>query len=303
MQVFRRHPARPLPASPTPPRQRRLQPRLSRRLRGRVAALGIVAAVMVALPLSQLLRRQQAELDQLAARHAVLNPIARAVDSERSLLQHGDVAARVLRGRPELESERRVRQGEVDDRLTALAVALATGPWERAVHESDALREDWSLLARRLLAHNLSADDSEQGHRLLVEQSLQVIDLLDQAQPGHATDEASAQAPAPRRARPTPASLQAEHAALDRRHDSVAAERRNLLIGLLALAAVALWLARPLWPRSTRSGEGSVPDDADTPSRPAQAEETGRLMARLRRSDASPSELPPDSRIGDLRQP
>lgn len=265
-----------------------------------MAALGIVAAVMVALPLSQLLRRQQAELDQLAARRAVLNPIARAVDTERSLLQHRDAASQVLRGRPELEDERRLRQREVDDRLVALAVALATGPWERAVQESDALRGDWSLLARRLLARSLSADDSEHGHRLLVEQALQVIDLLDQAQPARAGDEASARVGNPRHRLSTEAALQGERTALDRRRAGIETERGLMLLGLLALGLVALWLAWPLWrrPRPART-----PKDADTPSRPAQAEETGRLMARLRRNDAPPSELPPDSRMDDVRQP
>jgi len=266
----------------------------------RLAALGIVAAVMVALPLSQLLRRQQAELDQLAARRAVLNPIARAVDTERSLLQHRDAASQVLRGRPELETERRMRQREVDDRLVALAVALTTGPWDRAAQESDALRGDWSLLARRLVARSLSADDSEHGHRLLVEQALQVIDLLDQAQPGRSADEASVAVANAHRSLPTEAALQDERTALDRRRAGVETERRLMLLGLLALGVVALWLARPLW---RRPGRVRTPEDAGTPSRPAQAEEAGRLMARLRRSDAPPSELPPDSRMDDVRQP
>jgi hypothetical protein len=268
-----------------------------------VAALGVIGAVMVVLPLSQLLQRQQAELDRIMARRAVLNPIERAVDSQRSLLLHRDSAARVLRGQPELETERRVQQAEVDDRLMALAVALATGPWERAVQESDALREDWSRLAGRLLMRSLSAADSDQGHRLLVEQSLQVIDLLDMASVGRAPDEASAPAWAGRRALPTPGVLQAEGAALDRRRERVEAERRYLLAGLLVLAVAALWLAWPLWPRRSRAGDAAASATFDNSSLPAQAEETGRLMARLRRGDAPPSELPADSRLDDLRKP
>ena len=278
-----------MPSSPTRSRLRRLPSRLSRRLRTRLVALGLVGAAMVGLPLSQLLHRQQDELDRLSARRAVLDPIARAVDTERSLLLHRDAASRMLRGRPDLETERRVRQGEVDDRLMALAIALDIGPSERAVQESDALRGDWSLLARRLLARSLSADDSDQGHRLLVEQTLQIVDLLDQARPA-----------AGARTRPTLATLQAEGTALDQRRDRIRAERRDLAVGLLALAIAALWLVRPLWPRTARPG--AAPADDGLPTRPAQSEETGRLLARLRRGDAPPSEQPPDSRLDDLRQ-
>ena len=152
--------------------------RLPQRLRRRLAALSIVGALMVALPLGQVLRYQNADLQALLAQRAGLDPVARAVDVQRSLLLHRDLAAQVLRGKRALENERRVLQGEVDDRVTALAMALMAGAWERAVRESDALREDWSLLARQVNERSLGAGESDQAHRLLVEQTLQVMDLL-----------------------------------------------------------------------------------------------------------------------------
>jgi len=253
---------------------------------------------MVALPLSLLLRRQQTELDQLAARRAVLDPIARSVDAQRSLLLHRGAAGRVLRGQPGVENERRVYQGEVDDRLTALAVALAVGPWERAVQESDALREDWSLLARRFSERRLSADESDQGHGLLVEQTLQIVDLLDLAQAGHKVDPASAQNTAfvpQRRAVPTQASLQAERAWLDEKTGAIETERRLMVLAMLVLGLVALRLARPV--------RAMAVDKRGEPAPQTQAVVADRLFDRLRRSDGTPSELPPDSRLGDVRQP
>ena len=257
---------------------------------------------MVALPLSLLLRRQQTELDQLAARRAVLDPIARSVDTQRSLLLHRDASGRVLRGQKGVENERRVYQGEVDDRLTALAVALAVGPWERAVQESDALREDWSLLGRRFNEHRLTADESDQGHGLLVEQTLQIIDLLELAQAGRKAepvDQAAATAttlPARRRAAPTPASLQAERVLLDSKTRTIETERHLMLAALLLLGLAALRLARPVRVIAEPSSERPAPQ--------TQAVVAGHLFDRLRRnSDTTPSELPPDSRLPDARQP
>lgn len=279
--------------SPSGSRKRRQAPRLPRPLRGRVAALGIVAALMVALPLSLLLRRQQTELDQLAARRAVLDPIARSVDAQRSLLQHRDAAGQVLRGQPKLEPQRRVVQGEVDKRLVALAVALDVGPWERVVQESDALRGAWSLLARRVIERSLRADESDDGHGLLIDQTLQIIDLLDLAGSGRAVAQAASTSRP--RAVPTPAALQAEGLLIDERAAAIRLERRLLLAAMLLLTLLALRLARPV--RVVAEPSRSQPEP------PAQAVEAGRLFDRLRRKDNTPSELPPDSRIGDVRQP
>jgi hypothetical protein len=151
---------------------------LPRRLRGRLAALSVLGALVVALPLGQVLRYQSAEMEMLAAQRAGLNPVTRTVDVQRGLIAHRATAAQVLGGDTRMEPERRVRQAEVDERLAFLAVALTTGPWDRAVRESDALRDDWLLLARDLMAGRVTVFDSEQAHRLLVEQTLQVLDLL-----------------------------------------------------------------------------------------------------------------------------
>lgn len=162
-------------------------PLLRQRLRGRFAALSVVGGVMVVLPLLQVLRYQNAEVLSLVTERAGLDPVARAVDVQRSLLLHRESAAAVLRGQVALEGERRLRQGEVDSSVGALAVALANGAWDRAIKESDALREDWSLLVRQVVQRSVNAQESDLAHRLLMEQTLQVIDLVAAAtlpQPG-----------------------------------------------------------------------------------------------------------------------
>jgi hypothetical protein len=133
---------------------------------------------MVALPLFQVLRYQGAELQAALEEQAGLDPVARSVAVQRSLLAHRDVAGRVLRGQAALEAERRSRQGDVDERVAQLAGALVVVATDRAVEESNALREDWALLARQIQQRQITAPESDLGHRLLVEQTLQVIDLV-----------------------------------------------------------------------------------------------------------------------------
>ena len=174
----------PSPASEATPSP--LLTRLPQRLHRRLAALSLVGAALVALPVLQLLRYQTAELNALADGRAGLDPVGRTVFLQRGLLLHRDIAGLVLRGQEALEPERKLRQVEVDQRMAALMVALTSGSWEQAIGESDAQREDWLRLARQVLERGIDATASDQAHRLLVEQGLQIIDLLAEADPARA---------------------------------------------------------------------------------------------------------------------
>jgi hypothetical protein len=146
--------------------------------RFKLAALSAIGVALVALPLFQVLRYQGAELQAALDEQAGLDPFIRTVAVQRSLLAHRDVAGRVLRGQAALEAERLSRQGEVDERVAQLAGALVVVATDRAVEESNALREDWARLARQIQQRQIAAPESDLGHRLLVEQTLQVIDLV-----------------------------------------------------------------------------------------------------------------------------
>ena len=97
---------------------------------------------------------------------------------QRALLAHRDVAGQVLRGDETLEGERKSRQGDVDRRVASLAGALVIVASDRAIDESSALREDWAVLARQVQGRTIGATESDFGHRLLTEQTLQVIDFV-----------------------------------------------------------------------------------------------------------------------------
>ncbi len=152
--------------------------RLPLRLRRNLAALSLVGATLLALPVVQLLRYQSAELNALAAGRAKLDPVARAVHLQRGLLAHRDIAGQVLGGHPDLEPERKLRQNEVDGRMATMMVALASGRWDLAIGEADDLHQDWRQLAQQVGARSIDPPSSDRAHRLLVEQTLQVIDLV-----------------------------------------------------------------------------------------------------------------------------
>ena len=176
-------PSRPaLPATdrsgPNPPSSA-----LQQVLRRRVAALGLVGALMVALPLVQVLRYQNAEIKALWSEKAGLDPVAQAVGTQRSLMTHRAISGLVLRGAADKEPERKQRQAEVDQQSALLGAAVHGGFWERAEAETSAMREDWAVLARQITARSIGAVESDQEHHLLIEQVLQVIDFVADEEP------------------------------------------------------------------------------------------------------------------------
>jgi hypothetical protein len=62
--------------------------------------------------------------------------------------------------------------------MAAMMVALATGRWDLAIGEADDLHQDWRLLTQQVSARSIDPPGSDRAHRLLVEQTLQVIDLV-----------------------------------------------------------------------------------------------------------------------------
>ena len=155
----------------------------TQRLRLKFAAIAAIGAAMVLLPLGQVLRYQSAEISELVAERATLDPLAQALAVQRGLLGHREVAERVLRGRLQLEAERRLRKAEVDESLWSLQATLSAGFWVKALGESQALTQDWRTLASRVAQRQLQAAESHASHQLLMEQAVQVMDLVSAAAP------------------------------------------------------------------------------------------------------------------------
>ena len=146
--------------------------------RNRFMAFSAVGVAMVCLPLWQVLQYQQADMTQLAAERALLDPVSRAVHVQFGLLAHRQVAAQLLQGQPQLEPARQAVQVGVDDHLLSLSQDLTKGLWSNALAETRDLTRDWQALARQVKARTLTAPQSEEAHVLRIEQAVQVVDLV-----------------------------------------------------------------------------------------------------------------------------
>lgn len=295
------------------------QPSTRRRLPH--AALAAAAGLAALWPLGQVINLHSDELRALQAERAALDPVAQALQLQRSLLGHELAAARVLSGRHALEPERRLRQAEVDSSLWQLKGTLSAGLWAKALLEAQALERDWKKLARLCLLRQLDVQTSHDSHRQLIEQLLLVTDLVaahGTADPANAARSAGSGVPTAPRASADEQSLRAGMGRLDQelsrlqaratRIDEQAQRARSARqhqaagLGLLALslAAAALWVRRTrqdALPRPTdpsgasdgvRSGRGRRVTDA-----PARTDSTQQLMTALRQGELLSEVLPP----------
>jgi hypothetical protein len=214
-----------------------LRPRLKLLLAAALAAGSIL------LPLSPVWRHAGDEIDALTAERALLDPLARAVAVQRSLLGHGDVAARVLRGRSALEAERRLRQHAVEADLLGLQATLSAGLWTRALGEAHALTQDWRTLSWQVAQRTIAEARSREGHQLLIEQAVLVMDLVSSAAPADAALRLALRSPD--RAALEALLLARERAVATRLAEARQARALAVAGGLAALAAL-LALARGL---------------------------------------------------------
>jgi hypothetical protein len=291
----------------------------------RSAALGAVGGLMVLLPLGEVLRHQSQEIQVLTAERALLDPLSQALAVQRGLLSHSELCQRVLAGRPQLEPERRQRQAVVDTALYDLKSTLSVGLWIPALAEAAQLALAWRHLTYRL--HNRAVDvkTSQTEHQLLIEQTLQVMDLVTAAAPA---DTLGLRTAWPRAWPDTPANLSSDTAAQQAQglallalqnqlqlQSTVLDERLTRLrstqawlagallgLGLMAAAAGLRWRWRrkptptpPVAPDGVRLGPGRRSSDGGRAADP-----TARLMWQLRhgpsRSAAAYSDtLPPES--------
>ncbi len=292
----------------------RVYTRLDSRLK--FAVLGALGGAMVLTPLGEVLRVQGAELESLVAERASLDPLAQALTLQHGLLGHRAVADRVLRGRLQLEAERRLRQAEVDANLWALQGTLSVGLWHRALQEHAALAGDWQALAQRVARRQITAPDSAAGHQLLLEQAVQVMDLVSAAAPvGSFAQLLALQAPLGDAVAVTArlqrlAALQAAAGArlfeLDARRAQVQAQRAALgsaLAALALLAALLAWRARQAWIERAAAQAAAADDIRRGPGRrvgdaPATQPAPHYLFDRLRAEAADTAAEPPASRPG-----
>jgi len=149
------------------------------RLSRKFALLGVVAAVMVLLPLSYYVRGVEKDLGRTQAELRGIGPSRGLLRVVQLTQQHRGLSATVLGGKSDLEPQRSGRQAEAEQAVETFSAlsrdfgsdARLQGDWERVVTE-------WRALAKDVAARGVSGPQSFERHTALIARQLALHDQL-----------------------------------------------------------------------------------------------------------------------------
>jgi methyl-accepting chemotaxis protein len=149
------------------------------RLSHKFSLLGVVAAVMVLLPLSYHVRGVQQDLDRTRSELEGIAPSRGLLRVVQLTQQHRGLSATVLGGKSDIESQRSSRQVEAEQAVEVFSTqshglpygAQLQGDWERVVTE-------WRALAKDVATRGVSGPQSFERHTALIAHQLELHDKV-----------------------------------------------------------------------------------------------------------------------------
>ena len=142
------------------------------------AALGVIGAVMCAVPLMTVIGYKNGEIAVARAEAEGLGPARTAVALQRQLQAHRGLSGMLLNGNAAVEGDRRARLADVNAELDKLSASLAASGYTGAAGELAAIKAAWTALADKVNARGLSATESFAAHTALIDRNFVVLDLI-----------------------------------------------------------------------------------------------------------------------------
>jgi methyl-accepting chemotaxis protein len=150
----------------------------SMKLWQKFATLGVIGAVMCAVPLVQLVRIENEQIHVAAGEVAGLAPLHAAIALQRSLQGHRLHASLQLHGNPGSESERRTHASDANAAVGELGKLLGDGVFAKPAETLKSLKADWEKLLAQLDGGKLTADASHAAQTALIDTTLLLIDQV-----------------------------------------------------------------------------------------------------------------------------
>jgi methyl-accepting chemotaxis protein len=145
----------------------------------KLLVLGLVALVMVALPLTGHLGKLYASSNATRAELAGLTPSRALLKVVQLSQQHRGLSASALSGNAEFEARRKSKQGEVDQAMAnwaAIAQRDIANP--RIRNDSQAMLSGWQTLSKAVAAQRMTSAESTSQHTLLISHQIELHDRM-----------------------------------------------------------------------------------------------------------------------------
>ncbi len=153
-------------------------PLRSMKLWQKFSAIGLIATVMCAVPLVQLMHYKSGEIAVAEAEDAGIDPVRTALQLQHALQIHRGLTNLVLRGDATPEADRKARATEVSQHHAKLVGQMEALGYTKAVEQAKAWKSAWDQLAARVDQRSLRADESFAEHSSLLADNINVIDAV-----------------------------------------------------------------------------------------------------------------------------
>jgi methyl-accepting chemotaxis protein len=140
------------------------------------ALIGLIAALMLLLPTTLLVRSDLTRLTAAKQQHAGLAPAQAAVTLMHYTQQHRGLAAVVLGGDEAAATTLQGKQAEVDKALAALQAAAAALGDQHLAGELARMADDWRALAQAVSGTAVDPAQSFQRHTALITRQLDLLE-------------------------------------------------------------------------------------------------------------------------------
>jgi len=150
----------------------------SMKLWQKFAALGVIGAVMCAIPLAKVIEYKNSELAVAKSEDAGIDPVRTAVALQRQLQAHRGLSGMVLGGNAAADNDRRSRQADVNTQLAKLGKEVTDLGYTKAADAVKALQTGWAKLSDDVDNRRVAPADSFAAHTSLVEANITLVDAV-----------------------------------------------------------------------------------------------------------------------------
>jgi methyl-accepting chemotaxis protein len=150
----------------------------SMKLWQKFAALGVIGAVMTAVPLTKVIEYKHAEIAVAKGEDFGIDPVRSAVSLQRHLQSHRGYSGMVLNGKSAADGDRKVKASEVTTAWTTLNKQMVDLGYTVPVESALAVKAGWDKLAQQVESRGLTPAESWAAHGALVQANITLIDQV-----------------------------------------------------------------------------------------------------------------------------
>ncbi len=143
------------------------------------ASIGVISAVMCAVPLSKVVQYKNSELAvAISEKTGRDTALTTGIALQKQLQAHRGLSGMVLNGNSAADNDRRARLADVNAQIALLNTQLATVGYTDAAQLANEIKADFDKVSQQIEARSFSAKESFAAHTMIVRKNFLLLDKV-----------------------------------------------------------------------------------------------------------------------------